>query len=223
MLMHYLKLKILCLLVLTMANTYAVNNSLNVELKISEYLAISIDEIKIKKMPGMENISLSNVVKSKVDCLKGLGRCSIVAQIITPLGYTVTSINWYEIFTLTQSPTLKKSVKEGEEYDASKVVFNEEFTRLGTCPDKLELASSEFIKSFGKGDRITSRMLRKRMIVEIGDEVVVKYIDKYISVEANAIALSSGALGSEINIVRGPGEKAFRAMIVGPKLLEVKI
>ncbi len=225
MLTHYLKSSSLYILILSigMVNAYANGSNFNAKFEISKYLEIPRDKIRIKELSGLPSISQRRVVRSKVMCTKELGRCSIVADVITSQGYAITTVNWYELDILTQSPTLHESVEKGERYKASKVIFKEEFTRFGTCPDKTELENSEYLKSFNKGERITSRMLRENLIVVAGDEIVVRYLDRLISVEASAIALSSGALGNEINIVRGQGEKAFRAVIVGPKMLEVKI
>ncbi|MEY8239570.1 MAG: flagellar basal body P-ring formation chaperone FlgA [Cycloclasticus sp.] len=135
----------------------------------------------------------------------------------------MTLINWYEVYVLKQSPVLNEPVEEGEAYNPSKVVFKKQFVKLGTWPSKRKLVSSEFLKDFKPGDAISSYMLRDRLIVVAGDVVTVSYLNKHISIEAEAIALSSGSLGSEINIVRSSGEEAFRAIVVGPKKLEVKI
>lgn len=224
MLTHCLRFNWLCLFILaTPHSLYAAESGLNIELIISKHLGLQVNRVRAEKMSGLSAIVASQVIKSKVACLTELGRCSIVAQINSPQGYIMTLINWYEVYVLKQSPVLNEPVEEGEAYNPSKVVFKKQFVKLGTWPSKRKLVSSEFLKDFKPGDAISSYMLRDRLIVVAGDVVTVSYLNKHISIEAEAIALSSGSLGSEINIVRSSGEEAFRAIVVGPKKLEVKI
>ncbi len=223
MLTHCLRFSWLCFLILAWPKLYASERNFNVQLMIAHNLGMQADQVKVKKIEGLSEIVSGQVINSKAACIKKLGRCSIVAKVKSSKGYVVTLVNWYEVHVLMQSPVLNEAVKEGEAYNSSKVVFNKKFIRLGSSPSKKTLIRSEFIQMYEPGVAVTCHMLRERLIVDAGDEVTVKYFNRHISIEAKAIALSSGSLGSEINVVRGSGEQTFRAVVIGPKKLEVKI
>ncbi len=100
-----------------------------------------------------------------------------------------------------------------KESHLSKKRVNTAKLRGGFFISKSEVLGQQALKTVRTGEIIKPSMLKAADAIEKGDKIIVRVDQPFLSVEVNAIALESGAVGEQIRVKNSESKKTVYATV----------